>query len=81
MLILSRKAGEGFWINDETEVIVVGWQGNCVRLGVRAPRNVLILRSELKLVEQENQAATQTCSEASLERLAAQFQRSRKNPQ
>lgn len=75
MLIITRKVGEGFWINDETEVIVVGWQGNGVKLGVRAPRDVLVLRSELKLVEQQNLSATRTCSEASLDNLAARIRK------
>jgi len=77
VLIISRKPGEGFWINDETEVVVVGYQGNCIKLGVRAPRTVLILRSELKLVEQQNRAATVTCSEASIHDLAARIRGSK----
>lgn len=76
MLIISRKPGEGLWINDETEVVVVSCQGNTIKLGVRAPRNVLVLRSELKLVEQQNRAATGACSEASLDNLAARIRAS-----
>jgi carbon storage regulator len=76
VLILTRKVGEGFWVNDETEVIVLGYQGNCVKLGVCAPRNVLILRSELKLVEQQNRAAVRACSAAAIDDLAARFRKS-----
>ena len=73
MLIIHRKAGEGFWINDDTEVVVIGWQGNAIRLGIRAPRTVVILRSELKLVEEQNRAATRDCREASIDDLAARL--------
>lgn len=73
MLIIHRKPGEGFWINDDTEVVVVGWQGNAIKLGIRAPRTVVVLRSELKLVEQQNRAATQQGSDVSLDDLAARF--------
>ncbi len=73
MLVLSRRAGEGLWIGDETEVIVIGCQGNSVKIGVRAPRNVLILRTELKMVEQQNRAATQPCPGAALDDLAARL--------
>ena len=78
MLIISRKPGEGFWINDETEVVVIGAQGNSIKLGVRAPRSVLVLRSELKLVEQQNRAASAVCSEVSLDSLAARIRGSEK---
>jgi carbon storage regulator len=71
MLIISRKPGQSFWISSDTEVIVMGCQGNTIKIGVRAPRNVLVLRSELKMVAQQNQAAIGTCSETSLDNLAA----------
>jgi carbon storage regulator len=74
MLIITRKPGEGFWIDDRTEIVVVGWQGNSVKLGVRAPREVLVLRSELKLVQEQNRAATQ-CSEKSIDDLAARMRK------
>lgn len=73
MLIISRKPGEGFWIDDRTEIVVVSCHGNVIKLGVRAPRTVLVLRSELKLVQEQNQAATATCSEASIDSLAARM--------
>ena len=73
MLIIHRKPGEGFWINDDTEVVVIGWQGNAIKLGICAPRTVVVLRSELKLVEQQNRAATRDCSEASIDNLAARL--------
>jgi carbon storage regulator len=73
MLIVSRKAGESFWIGNETEVIVMGCQGNNIRIGVRAPREVLILRTELKMVAQQNRAAVNPCSDSSINDLAARF--------
>lgn len=75
MLIITRKAGEGFWIDDRTEVVVVGWQGSSVKLGVRAPREVLVLRSELKVVAEQNRAATRQCSEQSIDDLAARLRK------
>lgn len=73
MLIVSRKAGESFWIGNETEVIVMGCQGNNIRIGVRAPREVLILRTELKMVAEQNRAAINPCSDTLINNLAARL--------
>ncbi len=48
MLVLSRKAGEKIIIGDEIEVEVVEIRGDYqVRLGITAPRNVMVWREEL----------------------------------
>ncbi|MCE9552173.1 MAG: carbon storage regulator [Planctomycetes bacterium] len=48
MLVLSRKVGEKLQIGDGITVIVTRIAGNRVTLGVSAPANVRIVRSELK---------------------------------
>lgn len=47
MLILSRKADESIRIQRNIVVTVLGIDGDRVKLGIRAPRDVLILRQEL----------------------------------
>lgn len=47
MLALSRKKGESLLIGDDIEVVVVDVKGDQVRLGIKAPRDYVILRSEL----------------------------------
>jgi carbon storage regulator len=47
MLVLSRKEGESLMLNDTIEVMVVEIGKGQVRLGIRAPKDVLILRKEL----------------------------------
>ena len=47
MLALSRKKGESLFIGDDIEVVVVDVKGDQVRLGINAPRDLVILRSEL----------------------------------
>jgi carbon storage regulator len=73
MLVLTRKSGEGFWIGDDTEIVVMSCQRNSIRIGVRAPRDVVILRTELKLVAEQNQVALSVCSPDSIEGLAARL--------
>jgi carbon storage regulator len=55
MLVLSRKIDESIRISDEIELIVVDIIGDRVKLGINAPKDVRILRSEIyKKVKTEN---------------------------
>lgn len=49
MLVLSRKLGEKIFIGDGITVTVVDIDRGKIRLGIDAPRDVLIFRSELIL--------------------------------
>jgi carbon storage regulator len=58
MLILSRRPGESLTIGDDIVITVVSVNGNQVRLGINAPREVRVLRDEIyKAIREENQAA------------------------
>lgn len=47
MLVLSRKEAERIKLGDAIVVTVVRVAGDCVRLGIEAPPEILILREEL----------------------------------
>ena len=47
MLILTRMEGESILIGDGIRVTLLGAQGSQVRIGVQAPREVTVIRSEL----------------------------------
>lgn len=47
MLILTRKVGETIVIGDDIRVSVLSVQGNQVRVGVAAPRDVVVHREEI----------------------------------
>jgi len=47
MLILTRRPGELIKIGPDIEVVVLGVQGQQVRLGVAAPREVVVDRQEV----------------------------------
>ena len=47
MLVLSRKVGEEIVIGNDIRVRVVAIQGNQIRLGFTAPKEVPIQREEL----------------------------------
>lgn len=47
MLVISRKFGESFYIGNDIKVTVVKIDENKVRIGIDAPREVPVWRSEL----------------------------------
>ena len=48
MLILSRRPNESLVIGSEVTLTVLGIKGNQVRLGINAPRDVVIDRVEVR---------------------------------
>jgi carbon storage regulator len=48
MLVLSRKVGERILIGDNVCVTVVRLSGGVVRLGIDAPREMAVVRDELR---------------------------------
>jgi carbon storage regulator CsrA len=47
MLVLTRKENESIVINEEIEVRIARIQGNKVKVGITAPKNIAIYRKEL----------------------------------
>ena len=48
MLVLSRKAGQRLTIGDDIRLTILSVKGNTVRVGIEAPKSVLVLRAEVK---------------------------------
>lgn len=46
-LILSRRVGQSIRIGNDTVVTVISFQGAQARIGIRAPREIYVLRAEL----------------------------------
>jgi len=47
MLVLTRKKNESIVIGPDIEIVVAAIRGKQVKLGITAPKNVSIYRSEL----------------------------------
>ncbi len=57
MLVLDRKIQEGFWIDQRIFVKVLGIGRRRVKLGIEAPSDMNIMRSELAPTPAEASAA------------------------
>jgi carbon storage regulator CsrA len=67
MLILSRKEGESIVIGENITVKIVSAEKGVVKIGIEAPPEVSILRSELvRAVEDANRQASEQSGDASL---------------
>ena len=66
MLVLSRRKAEMIRIGENIEIHVVEIRGGRVRLGIRAPREIPVLRSEIA-VTQTVGVVRNTTSEADVE--------------
>ena len=47
MLVLSRKTGEGIALNQDISIEILSIEGDRVRIGIQAPKEMRIYRKEL----------------------------------
>ena len=47
MLVLTRRTGEGIVIGDEIEIKILDVSGEKVRVGIDAPREINVYRTEV----------------------------------
>ena len=69
MLILQRRKGQSLTINDNITLTVVDTGTDWVKLAIDAPKEIPILRSELKEAAAENQMASATASRQVLDEI------------
>lgn len=65
MLVLTRRLKESIMIGDDIEISILSIEGDQVKLGINAPKNVDIHRKEIYLsIQQENSSANETDASA-----------------
>jgi len=71
MLVVSRKIGEELKVGDDIIVKVIDIDKNQVKIGIDAPRNVMILRMELvKEITKQNKLSLQNTTKDVLHTLS-----------
>ncbi|MDP5275886.1 carbon storage regulator CsrA [Chengkuizengella axinellae] len=58
MLVLTRKTGQSIMIGDEIELTIIEAEGETVKVGISAPKEIQVYRMELyESIKQSNQEA------------------------
>jgi carbon storage regulator len=61
MLVLARKLQEAIKIGHDIEITILGIDGDQVKLGINAPKNIDIHRKEIYIsIQEENNRASLT---------------------
>ena len=69
MLLIRRRAGESILIGEDIEIQIVDLTPSRVKIGITAPREVVVLRKEVKLSSEQNIAASVSLNPVAVERL------------
>ncbi len=75
MLVLRRRAGESFLIGDDIEVELLAVTPQGAKIGIRAPKETIVLRKELKITQDQNTQAANGPSAIEIERTIKKMRR------
>ena len=65
MLVLTRKRNQSIMVNDNIELTIIDIQGDQVRVGINAPKDVKIFRKEVYVeMKEANQKASNVTMDA-----------------
>lgn len=73
MLVIKRKTGQSLLIGDGIEIEVLGVDYGQVKLGIRAPREVTVLRKEIAASREANLASAEAVADTPLENTIARL--------
>lgn len=76
MLVIRRKQGESLLIGTDVEIRIVELSSSRVVLGVEAPGSIPILRKEISVAAEQNQAAAKPITATIAANLAARLRHS-----
>ncbi len=80
MLVIRRRPGESLVIGEDVEIEILDASPSQVKLGIRAPKSVPILRKEIQLTRDQNLAAARELASLDLQRLADSLKNSLPEP-
>lgn len=78
MLVLSRKKGQAVMIADDIEITILEVEGDVIKLGISAPKDIKIFRKELLLsILESNREAAE--GQIDMQNMSEQLKKIRKN--
>ena len=66
MLVIRRHAGQSILIGDGIEIQIIECAPHRVKLGISAPKEVAVMRGEVRTTRDQNLAASRSISAAAL---------------
>ncbi len=69
MLVIRRRSGESLMIGENIEIEILDCGSSYVKLGIRAPKEVIVLRKEIHITGRQNQLAARDVSPTEIARL------------
>jgi carbon storage regulator len=73
MLVISRKKSESFFIGSDVEVVVTDIGSDRVKIGIRAPKGVPVVRKELLETRDLNREASAASGKDAVDELKKLF--------
>jgi len=70
MLLIRRHSGQSIRIGEDVEIHIAELSPSRVTIGISAPREVAVIRSELALTRSQNLAAADSLARGGLDRLS-----------
>ncbi len=64
MLVITRKLDEGITIGGDVELTILEISKDRVKIGINAPKEVKVFRTELKTLRQTNEQSANASGEA-----------------
>jgi carbon storage regulator len=80
MLVIRRRAGEALLIGEDVEIEILDTSGSHVKLGIRAPKHIVVLRKEIQITGQQNLAASKEKSGAAVNSLLRTLKKREPSP-
>ena len=84
MLVIRRRPGEALVLlnqnfdqGEDIEIEILDASSSYVKLGIRAPKSVAVLRKEIRVVGDQNRVASRTMSPAELNQVLATIEKRR----
>lgn len=63
MLVLQRKIGQSIYIGEDVKITIQDISADRVKLAIDAPKNISIMREELRMAKMSNLAAVSASSD------------------
>jgi carbon storage regulator len=80
VLVIRRRPGETIVIAEDIEIEILEAGPSQVKLGIRAPRHVPVVRKEIQVTSRQNLAASQEISALGMKQVAESLKSAKPAP-